>query len=440
MKKTLITAMLLATTHSLWAEDLSQVYREAVEFDAQLGAAKATLEAQKEAKPLALSTLLPAVGVSGDLNYRNQEVHSSPAGSYDDDYSTSGLVVDVVQPLYRRDRLVRLEQSDWVIEQAVSEYRAVEQDLMIRTAQAYFDVLGAQDDLQFSEAEKKAIERQLDQAKQRFEVGLIAITGVHETQARYDQANTDVIVAMNELDAAWESLREIIGMKPENLSVLKSEIPLLPPNPASLDEWSVMGLENSPSIKAASDATQIAQKEIDVQYSGHYPTLDAYGNYGLSRSSSDFGSDVNSGNIGLLLNVPLYTGGGVSAATRQARAELIAAQERLDQARREVDRQVRNAYRTVHASISAVRSLQAGTVSAESALEATTAGFDVGTRTLVDVLNEQSDLFQAKRDYARARYVYVLAGLQLKRAAGVLTADDLNEVNNWLEQPMAAAN
>ena len=440
MKKTLISAMLLVATQNLLAEDLLQVYREAVEFDAQLGAAQAALEAQKEARPLALSTLLPNVGVSGDVNYHNRDIRDSAAGSYDENFGTSGLSVDVVQPIYRRDRFVRLEQSDWVIEQAEAEYRVVEQDLMIRTALAYFNILGAQDTVEFSEAENKSIARQLDQAKQRFDVGLIAITGVHETQARYDQSNTDVIIARNDLDAAWESLREIISMAPEYLSVLKQEIPLDPPVPASLDEWSVMGLENSPAIKAASDATQIAQKEIDVQYSGHYPTLDAYGSYGLARSNSDIGTDANTGSVGLLLSVPLYQGGGVDAATRQAKAELIASQERLDQARRQVDRQVRNAYRTVHASISAVKSLQAGTVSAESALEATTAGFEVGTRTLVDVLNEQSDLFQAKRDYSTARHAYVLAWLQLKRAAGVLTMDDFEEVNNWLEEPAAGKN
>ena len=433
MKKSIVAVLMGLLVQSVSAEDLMEVYEIAFDYDAQLRAAGAVRDAQYEAKPLARSSLLPQIGVYGDLTYDSVDYRDSFVGSNDDDWNSGRLGVSLTQSLYRRDQLERMKQADWQLEQADADYAIAQQDLVLRVAQAYFNVLGAQEGVTFIRAEKKAIERQLDQAKQRFEVGLIAITGVHEAQARYDQANTDEILELNTLDQTWEELREIVGVKPEKLYTLKKDIPLEPPVPADVDEWRTMALENNPVIKSASDATQVAQKEIDVQYSGHYPTLDLVGSYGSARYDADHLYDTDNGRIAVELNVPLYTGGFVTAATRQARHQMIASQELLDQARRAVDKDVRNAYREVQASISAVKSLQAGIVSAQSSVEATEAGFEVGTRTLVDVLNEQRDLYAAKRDYARARYTYVLRGLQLKLAAGVLKKEDLQAINDLLE-------
>jgi outer membrane protein len=433
MKKSIATMLLGLLVQAAPAEDLAAVYEIAFDYDAQLRAAGAVRDAQYEAKPLARSGLLPQIGVYGDLAYENRNVRDSSTPSVDGDWNSGTLGVSLTQPLFRRDRLVRMKQADWQLEQADADYAIAQQDLVLRVAAAYFSVLDAEEGVTFIRAEKKAIERQLDQAKQRFEVGLIAITGVHEAQARYDQANTDEILQLNALDQTWEELREIIGVKPEKVNTLKETIPLEPPMPADVDAWRTMALENNPIIKSASDATQVAQKEIDVQYSGHYPTLDLVASYGASRFDADYLNDADNGRVAVELNVPIYTGGGVTAATRQARHLMIATQEQLDQARRAVDKDVRNAYREVHASISAVRSLQAGIVSAQSSVEATEAGFEVGTRTLVDVLNEQRDLYAAKRDYARARYTYVLRGLQLKLASGVLKEEDIREINSLLD-------
>lgn len=434
MKRLLIGAMLVVAGQHAWSDDLQEVYRLALEKDPQLRAAAAARDAQYETKALARSQLLPSIGVSADLNYTGVRYKDSAVDSSWNDYGDSALGVGLRQPIYRRDRLIQLDQADWVLERADANYRVAEQDLIARVAKTYFDVLSAEDNLEFVQAEKKAIERQLDQSKQRFEVGLIAITGVHEAQARFDQARTNEIVARNELDSAWEALREIIGVTPEKLAAVKEDFPLEPPVPADVDDWSSMALENSPSVQSASHTTQISQKEIDVQASGHYPTLDLVGSYGIARGDNDFAApDVDRAVIGLEFDVPIYTGGGVTAATQQARYQLSASQEVLDQTRRLVDKQVRNAYRTVHASISAVHSLKAQTVSAESALEATTAGFDVGTRTLVDVLDGQSDYYQAQRDYTNARYLYILAGLALKQSAGTLAEQDLAQVNELLD-------
>ncbi len=422
----LVLGMLLQTVQ---AEDLMTVYKMAADYDAELRAAGAVRDAQYQAKPLARSRLLPEIGVNADLAYQ-----SNRTDSIDSDYESGRLSLGLTQPLYRRDRMIRLEQADWQLEKADADYTTAQQDLMLRVASAYFNVLAAQEGVIFIRAEKKSIERQLDQAKQRFDVGLIAITGVYEAQARYDQARTDEIVELNDLSNVWEDLREIIGEKPESLAMLKEQIPLEPPMPADVDEWSAMGMENSSYIKSASDATQVAQREIDVQHSDHYPTLDLVGSYGVSRFGDDAILDSDSGRVALELKVPIYQGGGVNAATRQARYQMIESQEQLDQTRRAVDKEVRNSFSRVHASISAVTSLQAGIVSARSSVEATEAGLDVGTRTLVDVLDEQSDLYAAKRDYARARYTYVLSGLRLNRAAGVITEEDLEKVNGLLKQ------
>jgi outer membrane protein len=428
MNKTLIASLLVFAVQLAVADDLLQVYNMAVEKDPVLREAAAIRESRRESRPLALSQLLPNISVTGDLNYNNVDTHSLG----DESFGTNSLGINLLQPIYRRDRFIRLEQADWQLELADADYLAKEQDLMLRVATAYFNILSAQEGVTFVRADKKAIARQLEQAKQRFEVGLIAITGVHEAQARYDQAVTDEIVAQNELDNAWEDLRQILGLRPEKLARLKAMLELEPPVPAAIDEWSAFGLENNPAVKVASDATQIAQREIEVQNSGHYPSLDLVGRYSSFGTNQDNRFDVDNGNIGLQLNVPLYAGGGVTAATRQARADLIAAQERLDQARRSTDKAVRNAYRGVQASISAVRALEAAIVSTKSALEATTAGFEVGTRTLVDVLNSQRDYYRSQRDYARARYVYLVNMLRLRQAAGVLAVEDIEKINSLL--------
>jgi outer membrane protein len=437
--KPLVTAIFLAfSVQGVLAEDLLDVYALAEKNDPQLAAALASLEAARMNTPIARSQLLPQVNANGGLNWQDVEGERSLSGggsaSLDDSYWSRRLGLGLVQPIYRRDRLKQLEQAKTTVEQAESQYTAIEQNLIFRVASAYFQVLSAQDTLEFAQSELKAIARQLDQAKQRFEVGLIAITGVHEAQARFDQSRADVISAENDVGTAWEALREIIGqMGPNELATLEAEIPLRVPEPAGMDAWSAMALDNNPSVQAAREAAEIARQEIEIQRSGHYPTLDFVANYDMSRSDSDTGSDTDVLAAGVQLAVPIYTGGGVTASTQQARFNFEAAQKELESQLRATDKAVRDAYRQAELSISRVQALQSTTVSAESALEATEAGFEVGTRTLVDVLNRQSELFSAKRDYANARYLYVLNYLALKQAAGSLTVEDLELVNEWLK-------
>ncbi|MET0085355.1 MAG: TolC family outer membrane protein [Sedimenticola sp.] len=416
-----------------FGEDLAQVYALAKENDAQLRAARATRDSALEAKPQAKALLLPTVSLTGNANRVHRDVQSSPSGASTSTYSTSQLKLNLSQPIYHRDYWIQLEQADIQVAQAEASYAVEEQGLIVRVSEAYFGVLSAQESLEFAQSENAAIARQLDQAKQRFEVGLIAITAVHEAQAAFDQSRADLINAENTLDNAWEALREITGTPMSELTPVIEELPLNPPQPQNIDQWGETAQQQNLGIQSARYSTEIARQNIQVQNSGHYPSLDLVGSHSLDRSSSSAGTDADTTSLGVQLTVPLYSGGSVTSKTRQATYDLEAAQENLDKQRRSVNRQVRDAYRGVLAGISTVEALKASTVSAQSALEATEAGFEVGTRTMVDVLNAQRDLFRARSNFAAVRYNYILSGLQLKQAAGTLAEQDLADVNSWLK-------
>lgn len=433
MKRIALAITLAIGAASAGATDLAAAYQMAGNNDPALRGARATRDANLEAKPLAQAQLRPSVALTGDASYNYRDVYQSPLGASDDSFVSGDAALQLTQPLYRKDLTIQLAQAEDQVSKAAVDYAVAEQDLIVRVTEAYFGVLSAQDTLTFAEANVKAIARQLDQAKQRFEVGLIAITDVNEAQARYDQSRADAIIARNDLDNAVESLREITNEATGPLARLKPGVPLDPPQPPSLDEWTELALGNNPGVISARYDADIAKKQIELRDAGDSPTLDLVGSYGLSRTGADSGTDANNAVIGLQLNVPLYTGGGVAAGTRQARFQYEAAQELLEQRRRAVQTQVRNAFRGVNASISRVRALEAAEVSAKSALEATEAGFEVGTRTLVDVLDSQRDLFRAQRDLAVSRYDYVLNTLSLRQAAGTLGAADIEAANSWLE-------
>ncbi len=418
----------ISTAHG---QDLHQVYELALSNDAQLRAARATRDSTMEAKPQARAQLLPSLSLSASGDQIHRKVHNTAAAG-SNDYNTASATVSLSQPIIRIDRWIALGQAGEVVEQAKIEYSAAEQELMVRTAQAYFGILAAQDNLKFAESENKAIARQLDQAKQRFDVGLIAITAVHEAQAAYDQSRSDLIAAKRELDDAWEALREITKERINTVAQLAEEIPLTRPAPSDVEAWSQSAMQNSLSIQAAQKDVEIAKDNVSIQRAGHWPTLDLVGSHTASRTSLDGSADTDVSSVGVEFSLPLFAGGNTVSLTRQAQYDLEAAQEVLDGQRRSVDRQVRDAYRGVLTSISQVEALKASTVSAQSALEATEAGFEVGTRTMVDVLTSQRDLYRTLSSYASTRYNYVLSGLQLKQAAGTLTREDLLQVNSWL--------
>jgi outer membrane protein len=431
-----VWTMVLLFSLTAQAESLIDIYGEALNADPELAAAEAKRDSVLELKPQSLALLLPNLTASAGANRIRQHRKSSPFKSSIglEHYDQNSFSLDLLQPVYHHDYWVKLSQADSFVAQAEAEYQAARQVLIFRSAESYFAVLSAQDELLFATAEKEAISRQLEQAKERFEVGLIAITDVHEAQAGFDQARAGEILAINEVDNSWEALYEIINRRPSDLAPLAEKIPLERPEPMDIESWRMAALEGNLELVAARAGTKATRENISLQRSGHLPTLDIVGSVALSDTNQSIGSRTDTRTIGLQLNVPIFEGGAVNSRTRQAQHDFQEAQMNQDKTLRLVVRRVKDSFRGVLTSISQVKALHAAVISSESALEATEAGFEVGTRTMVDVLAEQRNLFRAKRDYSRARYDYILNGLKLKQAAGSLARADLEEVSQLLNQ------
>ncbi|WP_462330482.1 TolC family outer membrane protein [Thiohalocapsa halophila] len=419
------------------AEDLLAVYDLAVDSDPGLREAEQTLFATREVKPQARALLLPNFGLNGEVQYQSVDSSgSSIAGSFSrsDSFDTQRASAVVNQSVYNRADWIRLDQADDTIAQAEAEYRNAQIDLMVRTTEAYFAVLEAADLVRVREALVAADERQLEQSKQRFEVGLVAITDVNDSQAAFDRSRAQLITAENGLNNAWEALRRIIGPVSVPLARLGDRLPLAPPSPNDINVWAETALANNYAIIAATEAAEAARKDIEIERSGYYPSVDLQAGYDVNRSGAQFNTDTDTGFVGLSVNVPIYQGGAVASRTRQAGHQFRAAQDRLDQQRRAVINQVKDAFRGVLSSISDVRARQAAIVSAQSSLESTEAGLEVGTRTQVDVLNATRALFQARFDYFAARYDYIINGVRLHQATSTLTRDVLAKGNEWLTE------
>ncbi len=424
----------LLLPQSVYAGGLLDNYLLARDNDPQLKAAEATRLAQNETKSQSIALLLPNISFRGNTDKVSSETTNSnffPAVK--EDYSSKGYSLNITQAVYHHDYWVGLRQADATVAQAEADYGVAKQELMVRLASSYFDLLAAQDNLDFARAEKQATTRQLEQAKQRFEVGLIAITDVHEAQAQYDLTVAQEISADNLLANAREALQEITGQYEQAPLSLKKEIPLISPEPSDIEKWVKQATQHNLNLKSAQFASEVASEEINRQRAGHFPTLDIV----ASRTNRDTGGLTGRINdtdtISLQLNVPLFAGGAVNSRTRQAAYRADAAKQNLIQARRTVMRQTRNAYLGVMAEISRVKALRQAVISTAKANEATQAGFEVGTRTIVDVLVSQRELFRAKRDYARSRYDYILNTFRLKQAAGSLAQADISAINKWFK-------
>jgi outer membrane protein len=377
--------------------------------------------------------LLPNVAATGEANYQSGSSQIRGLDRRSDNFGSQNAAAVVSQSVYNRGNWMTLKQSDDVIAQAEAQYRDAQIALMVRTTEAYFAVLRAADAVTVSESLVRANERTLDQSKQRFEVGLVAITDVNESQAAYDSSRATLINAKVALDNAWEALRVILGPFNQPLARLGDKLPLAPPEPNNLDTWADTALRNNFGIIAASEAAEAAKKGIEIERSGYFPSVGAQAGFDFSNSGQDSGVIRSEGAfVGLTLNVPIYQGGAVASRTRQAGYQFRAAQDRLDQTRRQVDQQVKDAFRGIQSSIEDVKARQAAVVSARSSLESTQAGLEVGTRTQVDVLNAQRNLFEAEFQYLSSRYAYIINGVKLHQATSTLTREVLEKGNAWL--------
>ena len=422
---------------SVSAEDLLQVYREAQKSDPALAAARAGWEATQERVPQARAALLPNVGLSGSTNLNNTDVtvRSDTGGNTNRTFGQAGLTFSASQPLYRPQNVAALGQAKEQVTQADFTLAIAQQDLIIRTAVAYFDVLLAEFNIELVEQQKRATVEQLAQAKRNFEVGTATITDTNEAQARFDQINAAEIQFINELDRRRTGLRAIIGRFPGNLNRVKAFVPT-PPNPNSLGFWVDTAARDNLSLRVQQANVEIATLEIERARAGHLPTLDLVGSLGGQTSSGSsatgFNSDSRSTLLGLQLNVPLYQGGFVNSRVRESIALLDRSRADLETIRRAAITNAQDGFSGVNSAVASVRAFEQAAISADVALQSNILGQEVGIRTNLDVLNVRQNVFQARRDVANAYFTYLLATLRLKAATGPLNEVDLEELNRRL--------
>ncbi len=430
----LIAGTLLALgSASAQGENLEEIYRLAQQADARLGAAEFQYQATLQARPQAQAAVLPQINAQAGISRKDLSYDDAGPIFKDADFNrkTYGLQLD--QSVYNRASWIQLEQADLRIAKAEAEIQAARQELMVRVAEAYFNVKSAEDNLQFARAEKEAVSRQLEQTRQRFEVGMIAVTDVREAEAQFDLAVAQELSATNDLDIARENLQQIVGRLPANLSPLKIDFVLEPPEPANIDKWVETALQNSLALKAAAYDADLAKQEVERRRSGHYPTLGLTASHGVQDDSGGFSEGkATDTTIGVAVKVPLYSGGLTSAQVAEAKSLEGAANKALELQKRNTTQQTRASYLTVLSAISRTKALKQALESTRTAVEATRAGFEVGTRTAVEVLAVERDQYRAQRDYTRARYDYILSTLRLKQAAGILSEDDIKRINQWL--------
>ncbi|NNC77944.1 MAG: TolC family outer membrane protein [Woeseiaceae bacterium] len=443
-------AALTSLPGTAMASSLLEIYQQALQSDPLVHEAEARRLASLEAAPQARGVLLPQISASGDWTSSESSGTSIDAdamgnfGSFSaiTDSETTRWQFTLRQTLFRWDQIVGLRQADKVVARAEADREAAQQDLIVRVTQRYFDILAAEDRLRAIHANRTAIARQLEQAKQRFDVGLIAITAVQESQAAYDQSVADEIGAKRQLATAREFLREITGDHVTALSAPTEDLPLRAPDPAVETQWIDLAMDQNLALVAARLDERLARDEISFRRNGHYPTIDLVATNGEQDVNADRSinglpalpadSDGSNDSISIQFNIPLFAGGVTSSRVREAVYLHRASRENLQRVARATERQTRDAYLGVISEISRVQALKQAVQSSQTALEATQAGFDVGTRTIVDVLNSQFALYQAITNYYQSRYDYILNVMRLKQAAGTLQVQDLEVLEPYL--------
>jgi len=447
---------------SSYAADLLEVYQKAQQADPQIREAEATRMAAREAKPQAWAALLPQIDGSASKSRTETETDGSPrvididpsvpggfliaTGLSDSTQDTTRWSVQLRQTIFRWDQWAAVSRANAQVAQAEANYRAAQQDLLVRVAQRYFNVLAAKDTLDAANAASEAFARQLEQNEKRFEVGLIAITDVQESRAARDSAAADVIGAKRALATNHELLREISGELFDSLSVPTDDMPLTNPNPASEDRWVSAALEQNLALVATRLNADIANSNVSAARAGHLPTLDLVASRGNTDTDTDTTTQLNTGprdsstfsdstsdTISLQLSVPIFSSGATQSRVRQAVYNHRAARERVERVTRETERAARDNYLGVVSNIARVQALKQAYESSLTALQATEAGFEVGTRTTVDVLQSRRAVYNAQTQYARSKYDYILSVIQLKQAAGALAEQDIVEINGWLK-------
>lgn len=417
------------------ANMLEDLYQQALDYDAQYQSSRAEYQANLQSKAALRAAILPQLTASGTAQRQRDEITASVIPQQvGESYSTSyAASLRLTQPIFNWAAFAQYKQIGDRLGQAETGLAAADQELILRVASAYFDWLAAEDSLRFAKAEKEAIGQQLQQAKSRYEVGLSAITDVQEAQARFDASRAQEIVAASALRSAREALQVITGTRPETPQALRTPLAVEPPEPANPDAWVDQAMQNNLNLKQFEFSSRIAYQQIRENQSSQLPQLNLFAEHQINdQSDTPQGLESEGSVVGLQLEIPLFRGGGALAAVRESRFRYEQSEADLLRARRETVQLARDAYDGVVTGEVQVSALRQAVKSAETALEAIEAGFKVGSRTSVDVLNAQRELFGAQRDLSRARYDYLLSVLRLKQAVGALAYADLQQVDAML--------
>lgn len=420
------------TTH---AADLLDVYHSAQTNDPVFAAARAAEQAGQEKLPQGRALLVPSVSFNANSTFNDQSIQYRgatffPSGNYR--YNSNSYGVMLVQPLFRQQNWLMYSEAKLQVAQTEAQFRVAKQDLVLRTAQAYFDVLIAQDSVQLAESQKRSISEQLAQAKRNFEVGSATITDTLEAQARHDLIRAQEITAQNNLEIKRSALQQLINEQPKALKPLGKQFKLDTPQPADMEKWVNEAQLNNPQLAIAQAGADLAEKEVKRNFGGYLPTVDLVANYSknyANGSSFGVGSDSTNKSVGVQLNLPLFQGGATNSKWREAQANNERAKQELENARRSVAQQTREAYLGVVSGIAQVMALRQALASSESVLEASMLGQEVGVRTNLDVLNAQQQLYSTRRDLYQAEYSYLLSQLRLKAAMGTLDEAELVKIN-----------
>ncbi len=420
------------------AADLIQVFQQAYVNDPTFQAALATYEANKQNTPIARSSLLPQLIGAASTQYNHVINKTTPRfrrGSKFN-FNSNGYELDLSQTVFNMAQWANLKSARASVKAANAIFNAAFQNLESRVAESYFNVLDAEDNLRFIEAQKAAIYRQLDQAQQQFKVGLIAITSVYQSQAAYDNVVAEEIAAQNDIINRREDLRAITGRYYDHLAGLRGEVPLVTPQPSNVDLWVDMGVKQNWTLVASRYSAEEARQQINVQRAGHLPIVNGFGELDRQRSGTSPAGQINTyqNAFGVEVQLPIYQGGFVTASTKQAAYNWQASVDNQELAYRNAVNLTRQSYNNVIAGISKIKADKQAIISNKASLESTIEAYKVGTQTMLDVLNSQQELFNTLRGYATDQYDYINSLVSLKEAAGTLNINDLQEINTWLTQ------
>lgn len=428
-----LSAVLL-TSASVHAETLEEIYNLAVTNDPQLGSAQAVFLSQNEVVAQSRARILPNVSLVGQTsnNMRSSPTNPSPPSSNFNDHNWAAVLN---QPIFRLDSWYTFQQSKSIQAEAIANFSAEQQALLVRVSKSYFAILDANAALSATNAERNAVQRQLEQVQQRFDVGLVAITDVLESQAAYDTSTVNVIESEGAQSTAFEPLYRLTGQNLTVVSALIEDFPVKYPDPQNEDAWVDTALQNNYSLIAARARLRSAERGLQIAKTGHYPKIDGQVSWAhnVSGANNFLGNKIDQRSLSLNLSIPIYQGGGVRSGVKQAGYNLEAAQQNLDLAEKQVAEATRILYTAINTDVARVRARLRGIESSQSALDATQTGYEVGTRNIVDVLNAQQSLYLSQFQYAKSRYTYVIDTLLLKQSVGTLNPEDLYSLSGFLD-------